>query len=222
MFSIRKYLRGLLGAQGQIQVGLDEYLENLSTIALDTQKAFTAYLNHDVDEFSQLVARINELETRLDTLRRDIETEIYARRLLPDTRGDILGLLENLDKIPNRMQSTVREIMLQNPQIPQELHQSLNELIGRGVQIVETLIRVTRAFLVSPHEVREGVKQLSEHEHEGDLIEQRAVGQAFEDNSLELAHKMQLHRLIERLGSICDIAEDIGDRLMISSLKRLL
>lgn len=222
MFNVKRYLRGPFGSQSRIQRELDEYLENLNAIALELRKAIGAYLDHDMAEFSRVFALINELEHRLDRLRRSIETEIYGQRLLPDTRGDILGLLENLDKIPNRMQSTTREFKLQNPQIPQRLRQSLIELVDLDVQIVQVLVRTVQAFLNSPHNVKKDVKQLSDYEHEGDLIEQQAMALAFEDKSLELAHKMQLQHLIERLGSICDMAEDMGDRLMISSLKRLL
>ena len=219
---MKNYFRALFGAQRQIQAQLDDYLDNLNAIALDMRRAIGAYLNHDLGEFSRLFARINELEHHLDTLRRDIEADIYGRRLLPDTRGDILGLLENLDKIPNRMQTVTRELKLEKVQIPETLEQSLTKLADRGVEIVQVLVRTIRAFLNSPNDVKEGVKQLSDHEHEGVVIEQQAVALTFEDTSLELAHKMQLQRLIERLGSICDMAEDMGDRIMISSLKRLL
>ncbi|MEE8302176.1 MAG: DUF47 family protein [Candidatus Tectomicrobia bacterium] len=219
---MKNYFRALYGVQRQIQAQLDDYLDNLNAIALDMRRAIGAYLNHDMGEFLRLFARINELEHHLDTLRRDIEADIYGRRLLPDTRGDILGLLENLDKIPNRMQTVTREIRLEKVQIPEILEQSLTKLADRGVEIVQVLVRTIRAFLNSPNDVKEGVKQLSDHEHEGDVIEQQAVALTFEDTSLELAHKMQLQRLIERLGSICDMAEDMGDRIMISSLKRLL
>ncbi len=219
---MKNYLRALFGSQRQIQAQLDDYLDNLNAIALDMRRAIGAYLNHDLGEFSRLFARINELEHHLDTLRRDIEADIYGRRLLPDTRGDILGLLENLDKIPNRMQTVTREIKLEKIQIPEILEQSLTKLADRGVEIVQVLVRTIRAFLNSPNDVKKGVKRLSDHEHEGDVIEQQAVALTFEDTSLELAQKLQLQRLIERLGSICDMAEDMGDRIMISSLKRLL
>ncbi|MFQ5850599.1 MAG: DUF47 domain-containing protein [Candidatus Binatia bacterium] len=222
MLTLKKYLRGLFGTHRQIQADLDDYLDNMNAIALDMRKALGAYLNHDSAEFARLFAQINELENRLDRLRRNIEADIYGRRLLPDTRGDILGVLENLDKIPNRIQAITREIKLEKIQIPEMLRQSLTKLADRGVQIVQVLIRVTRTFMTSPRDVKEGVKELSDHEHEGDLTEQQAVALTFDDTSLELAHKMQLYRLIERLGSICDMAEDIGDRIMISSLKRLL
>jgi len=87
---MKNYLRGLFGAQRQIQVELDDYLDNLNAIALDMRGAIGAYLNHEMGEFLRLFEQINDVEHRLDTLRREIEAEIYGRRLLPDTRGDIL------------------------------------------------------------------------------------------------------------------------------------
>ncbi|MFQ5846966.1 MAG: DUF47 domain-containing protein [Candidatus Methylomirabilales bacterium] len=221
--SITNYLRGLFGApQRQIQIELDEYLEKLNLIAVDMREALRAYLSQDREEFLRLFGRINELENRLDTLRRDIEEQIYGQRLLPDTRDDILGLLENLDKIPNRMQSTTREITLQKMRIPEHLHAGLTELAGLGVQIVQVLIRVIHAFLHQPHDVRQVVRELSRHEHEGDAIEQDVLKLIFDDAGLGLAEKMQLYRFVERVGSICDLAEDLGDHIMISAIKRLL
>jgi predicted phosphate transport protein (TIGR00153 family) len=221
--NIRNFFKELFGDRGrEIEVGLDEYLHKLNGIASDMHGAIRAYLNQDTEEFSHLFGKINEFENQLDTLRRNIEAEIYGKRLLPDTRDDVLELLENLDKIPNRIQSTIREMTLQNIRIPEGLHSSLTELAGRNVQIVQVLIRVINAFLYRPHDVRDGVKELSHHEHEGDVIEQQVLKLIFDDASLELAEKMQLYRFGERVGSICDMAEDLGDHIMIWAIKRLL
>ncbi|MEE8212464.1 MAG: DUF47 family protein [Anaerolineales bacterium] len=221
--NIRNYFKELFGARGrEIEVGLDEYLHKLNGITSDMHGAIRAYLNQNTEEFSHLFGKINEFENRLDTLRRNIEAEIYGKRLLPDTRDDVLELLENLDKIPNRIQSTIREMTLQKIRIPEGLHSSLTELAGRNVQIVQVLIRVINAFLYRPHDVRDGVKELSHQEHEGDVIEQQVLKLIFDDASLELAEKMQLYRFGERVGSICDMAEDLGDHIMIWAIKRLL
>jgi predicted phosphate transport protein (TIGR00153 family) len=217
-----KYFAALFGAQSDIQNKLTEYLRQTEDMAADMEKAVGAYLNQDKDGFAELFGRINEGEHRLDTLRREIEEEIYGRRLLPDTRGDILVLLESMDKIPNRIQALTREMALQKIWVPQSLHPSLLKIAERDVKIVHVLTRAARAFLDKPDQVKPDAKELSYYEHEGDLIEQEAVALAFDDPQLELAHKLQLHRLIDDLGSICDIAEDVGDRLVIAALKRLL
>jgi uncharacterized protein Yka (UPF0111/DUF47 family) len=100
---MRKYFIGLFGAQHEIEKKLADYLQQTEAMAVDMQRGVEAYLKQDLDGFSRLFDRINEAEHRLDTLRREIEEEIYRRRLLPDTRGDLLGLLESVDKIPNRI-----------------------------------------------------------------------------------------------------------------------
>jgi predicted phosphate transport protein (TIGR00153 family) len=219
---MKKYFVGLFGAQNDIQNKLTEYLRQTEDMAADMEKAVGAYLKQDRDGFAELFGRINEVEHRLDMLRREIEEQIYGRRLLPDTRGDILVLLESMDKIPNRIQALTREMALQKVQVPERLHANLIKIAERDVKIVHVLTRAARAFLDKPDQVKQEAKELSYYEHEGDLIEQEAVALAFDDPHLELAHKLQLHRLIDNLGSICDIAEDVGDRLVIAALKRLL
>ncbi len=219
---MKNFLKSLFGARHeQIQTELDEYLDNLNAITLDMRKAILAYLGQNMEQFLHVFERINSLENRLDMLRRNIQEKIYGHRLLPDTRDDVLTLLETVDKIPNRIQAVTREMLLQHIRIPEHLHQNLDDLADRGVQIVQVLTRVAHAFLNRPHHVREGAKQLSQHEHAGDLIEQQALKLIFEDASLELAEKMQLYHFVDRLGSICDMAEDVGDRLMIWAIKRL-
>jgi len=219
---MKKYFMGLFGAQHEIEKKLAEYLDETEAIALELQKAIECYLKQDGDGFASCFERINLMEHRLDTLRRDIEEEIYGRRLLPDTRGDILGLLESMDKIPNRIQALTREMILQKVRVPEGLYPGLIRLADRDVKIVGVLARTARAFLDQPDKVKEGAKELSDHEHEGDLIERGAVALIFDDDRLELAHKLQLRRLVDDLGSICDIAEDVGDRLVIAALKRIL
>lgn len=221
--SMKKYLKALFGSRThQIEVELDAYLDKLVAVTADMPEALQAYLDQDLEQFSRIFGRINEFENQLDMLRRSIEAEIYGKRLLPDTRDDVLALLENLDKIPNRIQSTIREMMLQKIRFPQLLHPTLTELAARNVQIVQVLIRVINAFLYRPHDVRDGVRELSDHEHEGDVIEQRVLRLIFDDPSLDLAEKMQLYNFVERVGSICDMAEDLGDHIMIWAIKRLL
>lgn len=220
---MKNYLKTLFGArQQQILIELDEYLHNLNAITRHMHEAIGAYLKEDMQEFLRLFGDINKVESHLDTLRRDIESRIYEQRLLPDTRDDILALLESLDKIPNRIQAVAREMLLQRIQIPELLHHSVIQLAHRGVEIVQVLTRVADAFLNRPHDVREGSLQLSKQENEADLIEHEALKLIFEDGSLELAEKMQLYHFVDRFASICDMAEDIGDHVMIWAIKRLL
>lgn len=223
MPNMMKYLKGLLFRPHlEIQNNLEDYLQGLLDIARFLRQAMEAYLRRDPSEFERALASINDIEKRLDGLRREIETVMYGRRLLPDTRGDILGMLETLDKIPNRIQTVVRGMKLQNIEIPGILEPALERLVERDIEAVRVLVGTSHAFLNAPHAVRSEAAELSQQEHIADAIEQAAIELIFRDPSLELAHKLQLQRFVTQLGSVCDLAEDVGDRLMVSSLKRLL
>ncbi len=210
------------GREKQIQVKFEQYFDALWQIACRLREALVGYLDQDEESFTDLLAAINALESRLAGIRRDIEMEIYGRRLLPDTRDDVLGLLESIDKIPDRIQSVTRNLQLQNVEIPSLLKGDLRQLSDHVVEAIQILIKISYAFLNKPADVRDLVSQLSRLEHEADLVEERAIALVFDAPDRELAHKLQLQGLIERVGSICDLAEDVGDRLMIASLKRVL
>ncbi len=219
---MKVFSAGRLGRQKQIQVKFDQYLDGLRQIVSRLREALVSYLDQNGRPFTDLLDAINALENRLDGIRRDIEMEIYGSRLLPDTRDDVLGLLENIDKIPDRVQSVTRNLQLQNVEIPGLLNGDLRQLSDHIVEAIQILVKITYAFLNKPTEVENLVSQLSRLEHGADLVEQRAIALAFNAPDRELAHKMQLKGLIERIGSICDLAEDVGDYLMIASLKRVL
>jgi len=219
---VKVFFTGAVDREKQIQVKLDQYFDALRQIACRLPEALVGYLDQDEQSFTDLLEAINALESRLDGIRRDIEMEIYGRRLLPDTRDDVLCLLESIDKIPDRIQSVTRNLQLQNVEIPSLLKGDLRRLSDRVVEAIQILIKISYAFLNKPAEVRDLVSQLSRLEHEADLVEERAIALVFDAPDRELAHKLQLQGLIERVGSICDLAEDVGDRLMIASLKRVL
>ena len=153
------FFTGASGREKQIQVKLEQYLDALWQIACRLREALVAYLDQDEQAFTDLLEAINPLESRLYGIRRHIEMEIYCRRLLPDTRDDVLGLLENIDKIPDRIQSVTRNLQLQNVELPSLLKADLRQLSDHVVEAVQILTKITYAFLNKPAEVRNLVSQ---------------------------------------------------------------
>ncbi len=109
---MKKYFATLFGARQEIENKLADYLKLTEEMALEMRRGVEALHKQDLDGFSRIFERINEAEHRLDTLRRDVEEEIYRRRRLPDTRGDLLGLPKCVDKIPNRIEALTGELAL--------------------------------------------------------------------------------------------------------------
>ena len=69
-------------------------------------KAVTEVLNNKwlsagpkTEEFESRIKTVAEYEHQADDLRKHIKTSLYAHALIPESRGDVLGLLENMDNL---------------------------------------------------------------------------------------------------------------------------
>ena len=51
---------------------------------------------------------IHHAESQADDTRREIYVLLYGKALFPESRGDILGLLEATDKLPNAAESVAQ------------------------------------------------------------------------------------------------------------------
>ncbi|MCA9523466.1 MAG: DUF47 family protein [Myxococcales bacterium] len=205
----------------RIQQSFGDYLEQAELCLHSFEAGMTEWLLYSqTQRYVDLTFQTSREESKCDDLRRSIEREIYEKSLIPDSRGDVLGLLESLDKIPNRMESVMREIHVMRMSPPPVIDQQLAHLLTRCCATVETLIEAARSIFGDMSGVREAVKKIDKLESECDFIQHSAVAALFASD-LELAEKMLYREIVRRVGSIPDLAESVGDRLTITSAKRL-
>jgi len=105
---------------------LDEYKICLESF----NNAMNIYLENGLgEEFSYYVQQTHKMESQADYIRKKIEWEMYSKALLPESRGDLLGFLETMDKIPNKAESVLYQIQLQRLSLPKELKHNIKELL---------------------------------------------------------------------------------------------
>ena len=67
--------------------------------------------------------------------------------------------------------------------------------------------------------VRLYVEEVSRQESEVDRYEKELLKDVFENQNLDLARQYQLKTIIKELGSISNLAEDVGDAVLIIASK---
>lgn len=67
--------------------------------------------------------------------------------------------------------------------------------------------------------VRLYVEEVSRQESEVDRYEKELLKDVFENQNLDLARQYQLKTIIKELGSISNLAEDVGDVVLIIASK---
>ena len=89
---------------------LDDYLNAISEGLLVYQQGIQEYLSDDLAPFEERLTQIDHYESRADELRREIENHLYTHSLIPENRGDVLGLLEHLDDVIDAAKETLIQV----------------------------------------------------------------------------------------------------------------
>ena len=217
---LQKKVSHLFSGTRSLENQIDEFLDKVSEAGMVFGRAMRVYLNHgSSDDFDNFLDQAADIERRGDELRRSIETELYARTLIPDLRADVMALLEGMDHLINVYEGDLFRISIQSPEIPQEFHAGFMELVETVVSCVDSVVLASRAFFRDIDSVRDHSSKTIFLETEADKIGtklQRAIFGA----SLPLERKMHLRYFVERIDELANSAEDVADALQIYTIKR--
>ena len=198
---------------------IDEYLGHVGDAALLFREGIKDYLDGRLEEFESRRMQVTELEKRADRLRIEVERQLYTETLIPESRGDVLGILENTDEVVNTTKTTLMLLSVQKPSIPQELNADYLELADYGCRAAQELVAGIRAFFRSDQTVSDCVHRVAFWEKEADKVAERLKRRIF-DGDLELARKLHLGEFVVHVDTLTDDAESVSERLSISAIKR--
>ncbi len=219
-FSLKPKKLTLFNKTRVLEQQIDEFFDKVSELGLVFSRALEVYLvdgaNDEFDAFLQQAARI---EGKGDTLRRTIEVELYAQTLIPDLRGDVLRLLEDMDHLMNVYEGNLFRISIQQPDVPEEFHSGYLELTRTVVTCVESVVLAARSFFRDINAVRDHNAKVIFYETEADKKSTR-LQRAIFDSDLSLDRKMHLRYFVERIDELANSAEDVADTLAIYAIKR--
>lgn len=213
MFSIFRATKDLV-------MKIDSFIDLVSESVLHFEEGLKSYLENREGEFNERLEIIRRLERRADDLRRDIEAQLYVQTLIPESRGDVLELLEHMDDIIDFSKSIMFDFSVEKPAIPIELHERLIKLAGTAVDSTQALVQSTRSFFYDVNSVKDHLHKVKFFESESDHISEKAKRELFEMD-IDLSRKLHLKTFIILIDSVSDIAEDISNRLSIATMKRI-
>jgi len=208
----------------KLEIGkrIDDFLDNVSESGLLFKLGVDSYLKGNVESFEKKLEDITQTENQGDSLRRSLEEQIYMQTLIPESRGDVLELLENMDALLDRFKGAMWRFEIEHPIVPAEMHNDFKELVACVVDAVEAMVRSARAFFKDIAAVSDHMHKVSYWERQSDKVSTRLQHNIFRQNELQLSHKLQLRDFVIHVDQIADQAEDVADKLSIYVIKRSL
>ena len=210
----------LLSRTKRLEIQIEEFLDKVTESTEIFSIAFKVYLAEGVDtQFEEFMNKIQATEREGDELRRQIETELYERTLIPDLRSDVIWLIENMDKLTNTCKANLFRLSIQQPEIPDKLRAAYIELIDITIDCVDKVVFTARNFFEDHESVADLAREVALLETKADEVSSPLQRRIF-DSDLDLSQKMQLRYFVEHFDELANQSEDIADQLAISAIKR--
>lgn len=185
------------------------------------QEALSAYLEGETKKASELAFETHQAEGRADDVRREVEAELLGGALLAHSRREILEVIEGVDKLANAGEAALDYLLLQRVRIPEEIKPILREIMVKNQEIFEEVKQSLHLLFQDMSRALEHTKAIEIKEGEVDHLERSVIKQLF-NMDIDLAEKIQMRGLVEELVELSDRAEDLSDRIDIMIAERRL
>jgi predicted phosphate transport protein (TIGR00153 family) len=171
------------------------------------------------ENFSFFLKQTHKYESKADDQRQEINDLMYGKALIPDSRGDIMGLLAALDVIPHLFENVLYMIQTQRLHLPEMLKVDLQALVDLCLETCDLLYRQTEGLFKKSGRVRELLHTIDTNESHCDHFERTLITKLF-DSQIDPFLKLQLKDLILEIGEIANQADRVSKRINIISMKR--
>lgn len=210
----------LFRKQREVESLIYKYLDNLEITKKRFSEAVNTCLDNGLcDHFEFLIDQTHKFESKADDIREEIKTLMYGKALIPESRGDIMGLLESLDEIPRLFEFILYMIKTQKLVLPAFIVPDIKELIEVSVESCDLMLKEIQALFARIEGIRVFVSQIDHNESHCDHIERRIITKIF-DSDVDPFQKLQLKELILNMGEIADQVDRVSKRVNIISMKR--
>lgn len=209
----------LFKKERQLEALIYSYLENLALIQKHFLKAMTTSLKEGVcDDFIFLIEQTHKFESRADDLRDETNELMYSRALIPESREDIMALLEKVDEIPRSFEQILNMIQTQKIVFPAFMTLDIQELIRISLESCDMMAKQIDVMMKKKEGIRALVATIDQNESHCDHIERRLIIKLF-DSDLEPFLKLQLKEMVVVMGEISDKADQVSKRINIMTMK---
>jgi len=199
---------------------IDGYLEHLRM----NQESFVEALHICLGEscngdFDFMTQQTHKYESKADDIREEIRNLMYSKALLPESRGDIMRLIEAIDVIPGIFELLLYMIKTEKIKIPDFIAAEVKELVSVSLASCDLMIQQIEALFKKNRGLRSLTATIDLNESHCDHIERRIITNIF-DSDLEPFQKILLKEWVVTLGDISDQTDQVSKRINIINMKR--
>ncbi len=200
---------------------IEHYLDRLTQSQLLFNLLWENFFNYGPrsEELINTLHDLSDNESEADNLRREIESLMFEKTLIPDLRSDVMTLLEYLEDIFNLHEAIGFHLKIEQPKLGQQFQPAHEKHMKQVTLAIDHMVLCVRSFFSDLQRVQEYNQKTLFYETQADLACTDLKMEIF-DSDMELQEKVQIRYFIDRTDMLANKAEDAVDRIAIYTLKR--
>jgi len=200
---------------GGISTVVKRIMEHLSLVE-KTLEAFNEVLKQylkedmDIDELSGLMKLVHDLEGQADDMQEEATESIMHSRLLPETKVELMRLVDRVDGVANKAESIVDHVFLfAHLKFPEEMRGEIARVMEITLQQMAAAKDMVRLLFEDFGKAKAKTEEVDDLESEVDGLERSLISQ-LRHWDVSLAEKYVYLNFIEKLADISDALEDVA------------
>lgn len=204
---------------------IQEHMRTVFDCVSLLQPLFEALYAKEYKEIQKIAEQIDELETAADKQKSTFRLNMPKTLFLPVDRRDLLKLLHDQDSLADNTEEISQILISRDMEVPEAITDQLNILLVKTLgicteaqSIVEELDELVQVgFRGIEHDKVIGmIDNLRKSEHDIDQILHTIRRSLFAvEDSLPPVSVMFWYKIIDLLGDMSDLAENMSDRLLL-------
>lgn len=218
-----RHLSGLL--RGSPFKPIQEHMRLVFSCVCLIPPLFDAVYREESSQVFEFAQQINELETEADKLKSTFRLNMPRSLFLPVDRKDLLSLIGDQDKIADTAEDIGKTFLYREMVVPEKIKPLLDELLEGTMEItaaakemIEQLDELLEVGFAGKEidKVSRMIAGVRRSEHSIDEIMHRIRRKLFSiENELDPVSVMFWYKIIDLLGIISDLSENLADRLLL-------
>jgi predicted phosphate transport protein (TIGR00153 family) len=196
------------------------YLDIVTRIMETFKKLVGSYLK-EVSEakLAMLVEQVDNDESDADDALVDIRKMLYNKSMLPESREDILVMLDKVDDIADCANHTAQFIFSHGLNVPDEFRDDIRELLKTSLKSFNLVMKTVHSLFEHSGDLLENTRIINNYESMCDNFQLKLIKKVFASNIKDI-DKILMRDLIKWIGRISDVCEDTADIITLLYIKR--
>jgi len=166
-------LKFLFKKESQLESLIYDYVDTLKLSQDNFYKALNACVESPhCENFDFHIEQTHKFESKADDIREEIKSLMYSKALIPDSRGDIMGLLDRIDRIPHLFERVLYTIQTQKLILPDFIVLDVKDLVQVSLECCHLLYKQVETLFKRNEGIRAMVTAIDTNESHCDQEEQ--------------------------------------------------